>query len=1305
MAGLKLSFLGPPHIELAGKSLDLDARKNVALLAYLSVTAESHTRETVITLLWPELSPSRARAVLRRNLSMLKKALGGEWLHVDREIVGLEQHESLWVDTTQFQQYADSWQRHRHPETQICQDCLDELTKATSLYRGDFLTGFSLRDSASFDDWQFYQTEALRQQFATILEKLVQGHFAISQFKAALPFAQRWLSLDPLHEPAQRALMQLYARSGQRSAALKQYHECERLLATELGVKPEQETSQLFQRIKAQRKLPQSEDLLDAGIPGQEPILVTTPKIAIGPQHPRRSEQVRMVGRQQELEAARDLWNHTLAASGQTLLISGEAGIGKTRLVRELTKEIETTGGTAITGGCFMEGGTPYAPFRQIIRAVAHHINFTDLQTGVSLPDFVIPDLLTLVPDLRPNFMEFAATVHPEPNQAITPQSVSIDPPAEQQRLFENLGIFFRSFSDRTPLLLVLEDVQWADSGTLRLAQYLVRHTRQARIMIVITFRNVPPDEAPLLHEIVLDLNREQIVTNLYLPPLRHKETGELLFAIFSEEITPEFLDSIYSETEGNPFFIEEVCKALIESGKVFYKDGSWHGPSVAELGIPQNVRVAIQQRVGSLPAETQEILNMAAILGRKFDFDTLVNSASRSSAIAKADYEDIVIESLENAERAQLIDQVSGDYGGTYSFVHSLIASTLVESLKALTRRRLHRYAVSAIEKRHPDDYEALVYHYVQADQEDRAVKYLLLAGDRARVLHAHQEAIDSYQLALEFLKAAGDLELAARTSMKLGLTYNNAFNFKAARQAYEDGFKLWQQIITLKPLTPPPPAPHPLKVAAFKPETLDFRIVIDTPSVSLLYQLFSGLIEVGPEMDIVPNLAQSWEVLDNGTKYIFHLRDDVYWSDGVQVTAHDFVVSWQWVLDPNRGWSAAEYLLDVKNAQAFATAQISDPNLVGVYAQDNKTLVVDLESPTSYFLYSLSVIDTYPFPTHIVEAYGDSWIDLENIVTNGPFKLVSWEPDEFIILERNPKYHGRFPGNVQRVEYSFHSGDLSQHLQKYEENDLDMCCDLSPDEMIHARQKFAGEYATAPWLSLDFIGFDVKSPPFNDVRVRRAFALAIDKGGLADFALRGFAFPATGGVVPPGMSGHSDDISLPYDPERARNLLNEAGYPTGAGFPEIVCLARDDPGHDLMANYLHTQWREILGVDINWQMTEWGRFSDKNILDGVHMWLVAWAGDYPDPDNFLRVLWWKDPAWQHNEYRRLLESARQVTDQEERMRLYQQADRILSEEVPILPLSYGRLHMLVKPWIKRLPTSPLRNWFWKDIILENHD
>jgi predicted ATPase/DNA-binding SARP family transcriptional activator len=230
----------------------MQRRKNVALLAYLATTGRSHSREALVTLLWPEVEPSRARTNLRRNLSALRKALGGEALVVKGETVGLAP-DALWLDVAEFQRLLRAWEGHGHPEREVCARCLAALEEAAKLYRGDFLAGFSLRDSADFDEWQFFQTEGLRQDLAGALERLVQGHGAGGKHEEAIGHARRWVALDPLHEPAQRELMRSYAAGGQRSASLRQYGECERVLAEELGVEPEAETMQLYRAIRERR--------------------------------------------------------------------------------------------------------------------------------------------------------------------------------------------------------------------------------------------------------------------------------------------------------------------------------------------------------------------------------------------------------------------------------------------------------------------------------------------------------------------------------------------------------------------------------------------------------------------------------------------------------------------------------------------------------------------------------------------------------------------------------------------------------------------------------------------------------------------------------------------------------------------------------------------------------------------------------------------------------------------------------------------------------------------------------------------
>ena len=243
-----------------------------------------------------------------------------------------------------------------------------------------------------------------------------------------------------------------------------------------------------------------------------------------------------------------------------------------------------------------------------------------------------------------------------------------------------------------------------------------------------------------------------------------------------------------------------------MDSGKLHYQDGLWHRPSVAELGIPQSVRVAIQSRVGVLPAPARETLLLAAVLGREFNLETLAAASDQD--------EGTLVDGLERAERALLIEKLSGEPAGTFGFVHTLIPTTLVECAPALQRRRLHRCAAAALEAACPDDSEALAHHYHQAGEAEKATYHLLRAGDRARRLYAHQEAMDYYRQALDLLKREGDLEQVARTQMKLGLTYHNAFNFKAARQACQEGFVLWQQVADVASAESPPPSTHALRM-----------------------------------------------------------------------------------------------------------------------------------------------------------------------------------------------------------------------------------------------------------------------------------------------------------------------------------------------------------------------------------------------------------------------------------------------------------------------------------------------------------
>jgi serine/threonine protein kinase/predicted ATPase/DNA-binding SARP family transcriptional activator len=251
VAELALYLLGLPRIELAGEEVRIGRRKALALLAYLAITGQSHTRDLLATLLWPEHDQSRARNSLRAALVSLRKALGEGWLGADRESVGLSQGAGFRLDVAEFQNQLAARQAHGHPPDEACPACLPLLAGAAELYRGDFMAGFTLPDSPAFDEWQYYQSESLRGELAGALERLSQGHATQGEFERAIAHARRWMSLDPLNEPAHRLLMQLYAWSGQRAAAVEQYAACQRILAEELGAPPTEETTALYERILA----------------------------------------------------------------------------------------------------------------------------------------------------------------------------------------------------------------------------------------------------------------------------------------------------------------------------------------------------------------------------------------------------------------------------------------------------------------------------------------------------------------------------------------------------------------------------------------------------------------------------------------------------------------------------------------------------------------------------------------------------------------------------------------------------------------------------------------------------------------------------------------------------------------------------------------------------------------------------------------------------------------------------------------------------------------------------------------------
>jgi ABC-type oligopeptide transport system substrate-binding subunit/DNA-binding SARP family transcriptional activator len=1284
---LQFRFLGPLEVRCGDRQLPKPPTlKSQSLLAYLVLHRDQpQPRERLAGMFWGDRPERKARSSLATALWHTRRCLPDEELILgDLHTVQFHPQAELWLDVEEFEARASA-------------EDVGSLESAVALYRGDFLDGF-------YDDWVINQRYRLEGLFLEVLARLMAGRETGGEHQAALETALHLLGRDPLREEAHRVAMRAYCRLGQRNASLEQYHRCREIVLEELGAEPMVETTQLYRSILEGRfEIGPPPEMLPLEVSATEPA-GRSPLDVIAP--------VRLVGRERELVFLQRCWRRAQAQEGGLGLISGEAGVGKTRLVEAFADRVRWEGVRVLWGRCYeLERALPYQPLTEALRTIPPALTSDEL---AGVPAWAIAQVARLMPEVleRPIFSEArrgrsrGIGGHPGLQVAAAPR---LD--QERARLFEGVTRFVAELSSHRALLVVLEDLHWASESTLQLVHYLTRHLAHHPVLIVSTFR---PEAIGLRHPLRAlrrQLTQEGLAHSLRLSRLSPEAVETMVLEMSGAgEVVVTLAERLYEETEGNPFFLMEIVKALFETNVLRLEEGVWQGDfariSEGDLPLPASVSEAIQARVQLLQDDGQDALRLAAVLGREFDFELLNAVFGRG--------EEATLEALDALLRHRLVDEGSGAVGRDYVFTHHKIQEVVYDGIPRRHRQLAHAWAGKAIERLYGPQVETLVgelaYHFEQGGRLDKAltekaIHYLLQAGDRARGRMAPGDAIDYYQRALALLKEQSDHEGAARTLMKLGLTYHIDFDFQQARRAYEEGFALWQRAGTIRE-GPPPPAPHALRMAWFPPPTtLDPAMSQDIFSAAVIDQLFSGLVAHSSEMDVVPEVAGSWEVLEGGRKYIFHLRDDVVWSDGPPVTAKDFEYAWKRVLAPATGSPNASLLYDVKGAKSFHRGQDGMGD-VGVRALDEVTLVVELEGPTSFLLHLLAHSATYPVPRHVVEARGRAWTGVQNIVTNGPFGLEACNPGESIILSRNPVYHGRCRGNLQRVELSF-LADPCARLSLYEADGsdiLDMTF-LPPAELDDARRRHAGEYVVGPRLWTSYLGFGVGRPPFDDVRLRRAFALATDRETLAEVVLRGHSAPATGGFIPPGMPGHSPHVGVPYNPDRARQLLAEAGYPGGRGFPAVELLARR--GHESQSEYLKAQWRENLGVDaeLTWATMEYETFFGRLRKEPPSMFLLGWVADYPDPDNFLRISTFRHwTRWRNEAYDRLVEEARRFMDQGERMRLYERVERILIEEAAILPLYYSRLHLLVKPWVRQVPVSAMEWWFWKDIVIEPH-
>jgi len=974
----------------------------------------------------------------------------------------------------------------------------------------------------------------------------------------------------------------------------------------------------------------------------------------------------RMAGRQAELGVARDLWSQAVAGRSQTLLVSGEPGIGKTRLVREIVALAEVSRGRVLQGWNYAQAAEPFGAFKQILRGA-----FDDMAaTILSAPDFIAAAVLSIAPEYHPHFPSLVLRS-------------TVDTAEEQQRHFEGAAVLLSMLSEQAPVLLVVEDAHWADSGTLRLFRHLVRQTRGRRVLFVLTFRDVEPAEAPLLHEVLHDLRRERLAVPLVLARLDHPKTGAMLTALLGESVDPDLVEEIYKVTEGNPFFIEEVCKGLAERGGLVHRDGRWQVAGGQDLGIPVNVRVAIAGRLGGLPSMTQEVLETASIRGREFEFDVLQRAMGwEATALGDA---------LEIAERAQIVERLPGEDGRRYAFTHSLIPAAMVDEMRSPRKRELHGRMAPALEALHPEEFESLAYQFREAGNMAKAAGYFLKAGDRAYALYAIQETIDNYTAAIELQKGVQQNEEAAKTLLRLGLVYSADFQFDQAQLAYEQAFDRWElrprPEASLEATTPP----VTLHYAIDEPLTLDPGMVVDDVSAFVLGQIFEGLVELDEAMGVVPALARRWDVTDDGRRYTFHLRVGTRWSDGSPLTASDFEYAWKRNLGLGPGTPARLLLTGIAGARKYAEGDAA--SAIGVQALDDRTLDVRLEQPAGFFPLLLATFVTYPLPRSVVEGRSQPWTEAKFLVGNGPFRLVEWQRGRKMIFETNPFYDGLRPGNVGRIEAPV-IGDYEPLLKQFNDGFLDgiSLIKMTPGAFqMHIQAAYRRDLTITPALSTLYVAFRADRAPFDRVLVRKAFVRSIDREAFIRDTGVVYLKAARGGFLPPGMAGHSATVGLPYDPEEARALLAEAGYPGGAGFPVAELVYSGDASSNVTASYLAQAWEETLGVKVQLTRIEFGELLRRGREDPPDLTISGWGADYPDADDMLRVVFHGHPLrWHNARFDALVEEAARITDRKRRIELYREADRILvAEDVAVLPLGYAQGRQLVKPYL-RLPRTP---------------
>lgn len=482
-------------------------------------------------------------------------------------------------------------------------------------------------------------------------------------------------------------------------------------------------------------------------------------------------------------------------------------------------------------------------------------------------------------------------------------------------------------------------------------------------------------------------------------------------------------------------------------------------------------------------------------------------------------------------------------------------------------------------------------------------------------------------------------------------------------------------------------------------EPQGLDPHVVTGVPESKIIDALFEGLTRKNPwTLEPEPGAAASWEFSEDRRVITFHMQPEGRWSNGDPVTAHDFVWSWRRALDPAMGNLYAYMLYPVQNAEAYATGKIDDPALVGVRALDDMTLEVTLNAPTPYFLQLMDHYSSYAVHRETVERFGRAtdrftrWTRVGNIVTNGPFQLQKWELNRRIVVDRNPHYWDNDAVHLNGIVF-YPTENIVSEERMFRVHQLHYTADV-PLNKIPAYRKMADTpFVEAPYLGTYFYLLNTERPPLDDARVRKALSLAVDREALTRNVLYGSNNPAYA-ITPPGTLGYQPPQLFTFDPEEARRLLAEAGYPGGDGWPGLELIYNTSESHRKIAVALQQMWKDALNITVTLSNQEWKVYLDSVSQMNFQVARRGWIGDYVDPNNFLDLYitdggnnntGFSDPVYDEL----ILQRAPRAATQEARFALFHEAETRLMEQMPILPIyTYASKH-LVHPSVKGLPPN----------------